>query len=62
MTRLLRVYAPVLKGAYHELTEIKSAGEVDLGYQNLWNALPARSANEVNHVLTVGLVLTSGRR
>lgn len=35
---------------------------VDLGYQNLWNALPARSANEVNHVLTLGLVLTSGRR
>jgi hypothetical protein len=35
---------------------------VDVGYQNLWNALPARSANEVNHVLTLGLVIASGNR
>jgi sulfhydrogenase subunit beta (sulfur reductase) len=34
LTRLLRVYAPVLKGAYHEFSPIQSAGEVDLGFQN----------------------------
>lgn len=34
---------------------------LDLGYMNLWNALPARSANEVNHTLTVHWVITSGK-
>jgi Protein of unknown function (DUF2490) len=34
---------------------------LDVGYQNLWNAVPARSANEVNHVVTFGWVMTSGR-
>lgn len=34
---------------------------LDLGYMNLWNALPARPANEVNHTLTVHWVITSGK-
>jgi hypothetical protein len=34
---------------------------LDVGYQNLWNALPSRSANEVNHTLTFSWVVTSGR-
>lgn len=34
---------------------------LDLGYQNLWNALPSRQANEVNHVLTVSWVITAER-
>jgi hypothetical protein len=34
---------------------------VEIGYQNLWNALPARSANEVNHTLTFGWVIMSGQ-
>lgn len=34
---------------------------LDVGYQNLWNSLPSRSANEVNHVVTFGWVMTSGR-
>ncbi len=34
---------------------------LDIGYQNLWNALPARSANEVNHTLTFGWVIMSGQ-
>lgn len=34
LIRLFRVYAPVLKGAYHEFTQVKSAGEADLGFQN----------------------------
>lgn len=34
---------------------------LDVGYQNLWNALPARQANEVNHVVTFTWVITSGR-
>ena len=28
---------------------------------NLWNALPARPANEVNHTVTINWVITSGR-
>ena len=31
---------------------------LDIGYLNLWNAVPSRSANEVNHTLTVAWVLT----
>jgi hypothetical protein len=34
---------------------------LDVGYQNLWNALPALGANEVNHVVTFSWVVTSGR-
>lgn len=34
---------------------------LDVGYQNLWNALPARPANEVNHTLTFAWVMTTGR-
>lgn len=34
---------------------------LDVGYQNLWNSLPSRSANEVNHVVTFTWVMTSGR-
>lgn len=33
---------------------------LDVGYMNLWNALPARAANEVNHTLTLTYVV-SGR-
>jgi hypothetical protein len=41
---------------------IAARQRVDVGYQNLWNALPSRSANEVNHVVTLSMVITSGRR
>ncbi len=34
---------------------------LDIGYQNLWNALSARQANEVNHVLTFNWVIVTGR-
>lgn len=34
---------------------------IDLGYLNLWNSLPARPANEVNHTVTINWVITSGR-
>ncbi len=34
---------------------------VDVGYMNLWNALPGRPANEVNHTVTITWVVTSGR-
>ncbi len=34
LIRLLRVYAPVLKGAYHEFAQIKTASDADLGFQN----------------------------
>lgn len=33
---------------------------LDVGYMNLWNALPARAANEVNHTLTLTYIV-SGR-
>lgn len=33
---------------------------LDVGYMNLWNALPARAANEVNHTVTFNWVITSG--
>lgn len=32
---------------------------VEVGYMNLWNALPARRANEVNHTLTLSWVWTA---
>ena len=31
---------------------------LDVGYMNLWNSLPARQANEVNHTLTLTFVYT----
>jgi hypothetical protein len=31
---------------------------LEVGYMNLWNALPARSANEVNHTLVLTYALT----
>ncbi len=34
---------------------------LDIGYQNLWNPLPALTANEVNHVVTFTWVTTSAR-
>lgn len=34
---------------------------LDVGYQNLWNALPARSANEVNHTITFNWNITTGK-
>jgi|JI10StandDraft_1071094.scaffolds.fasta_scaffold28632_6 hypothetical protein len=32
---------------------------IELGYMNLWNAIPARRANEINHTLTVSWVWTA---
>jgi hypothetical protein len=32
---------------------------LEIGYMNLWNSLPARRANEVNHTLTVSWVWTA---
>lgn len=40
---------------------ITARQRLEVGYQNLWNALPARTANEVNHTLTFGWVIASGR-
>lgn len=34
---------------------------LDIGYMNLWNAITSVPANEVNHVVTLGWVFTSGR-
>lgn len=34
---------------------------LDVGYLNLWNAIPSRPANEVNHTVTINWVVTSGR-
>ena len=33
---------------------------LDIGYMNLWNPIPSRSANESNHTLTVNWVFTGG--
>ncbi len=40
---------------------IDARQRVDVGYMNLWNALPAQRANEVNHTLTVSWVWVSTR-
>lgn len=34
---------------------------LDVGYMNLWNAIPSEPANEVNHTLTLNWVVTTGR-
>ncbi|MBM3884835.1 MAG: DUF2490 domain-containing protein [Gemmatimonadetes bacterium] len=37
---------------------LREGQRLDVGYMQLWNALPARPANEVNHTLTINWVLT----
>jgi hypothetical protein len=37
---------------------INAAQRVEVGYMNLWNALPGRRVNEVNHTLTLSWVWT----
>lgn len=37
---------------------IQEGQRLDVGYMHLWNAVPARSANEVNHTLTLNWVIT----
>lgn len=34
---------------------------LEIGYMHLWNALPARRANEINHTLTLSWVWTAAR-
>lgn len=33
---------------------------LDIGYMNLWNPIPSRSANESNHTLTLNWVISGG--
>jgi hypothetical protein len=40
---------------------IDARQRVEIGYMNLWNALPAQRANEVNHTFTVSWVWTKAR-
>lgn len=37
---------------------VNATQRVEIGYMNLWNALPARRVNEVNHTLTLSWVFT----
>jgi hypothetical protein len=37
---------------------VSATQRVEVGYMNLWNALPARRVNEVNHTLTLSWVWT----
>lgn len=37
---------------------LRPGQRLDVGYMHLWNALPARPANEMNHTLTINWVLT----
>lgn len=37
---------------------LRTGQRLDVGYMHLWNALPARAANEVNHTLTLNWVVT----
>jgi hypothetical protein len=34
---------------------------LEIGYMNLWNAVSAVPANEVNHTVTLNWVVTSGK-
>jgi hypothetical protein len=40
---------------------LRRGQRLDVGYMHLWNALPARTSNEVNHTLTLNWVVTGVR-
>lgn len=40
---------------------VSARQRLDIGYLNLWNAIASVPANEVNHTVTLGWVITSGR-
>lgn len=40
---------------------LRRGQRLDIGYMHLWNALPARTSNEVNHTLTLNWVVTGVR-